>query len=152
MNTGIGIVGASYYLPPKRKAVSDVFRDEQIPAEALAANVDFQRDIGIEAVHLAGDETATSLALNATRRVLEKTNTDPSEIDLIIDFTSIPEEYIAPTWSAAGVVQHEIGATNAFATAVNTGGCASYHTTLKVACCPDGDSGSLSHGAPLCRG
>ena len=134
MTTGIGIVGASYYLPPKRKAVADIFRDEQIPTEPLAANVDFQRDIGIEAVHLAGDESATSLGLSAARKVLEKTGTDPGEIDLIIDFTSIPEEYIAPTWSAAGVIQHELGARNAFATAVNTGGCASYHTTLKVAC------------------
>src|SRR5439155_18307893 len=134
MNTGIGIVGASYYLPPKRKAVTDVFRDEQIPAEPLAANVDFQRDIGIEAVHVAGEESATGLALNAAKRVLEKTGTDPAEIDLILDFTSIPEEYIAPTWSAAGIVQKEIDATRAFASAVNTGGCASYHTTLKVAC------------------
>src|SRR3954451_13790233 len=91
-NMNIGIVGASYYLPPKRKAVSEVFRDEQIPAEQLAANVDFQRDIGIEAVHVAEHETATSLALNAVRSVLEKTKTDASEIDLIIDFTSIPEE------------------------------------------------------------
>ena len=45
MSTGIGIVGASYYLPPKKKAVTDIFRDEQIPTEPLAANVDFQRDI-----------------------------------------------------------------------------------------------------------
>lgn len=133
MTTEIGIVGASYYLPPRRKTVTDIFRDERIPAERLAANVDFQRDIGIEAVHLASDETATSLALNACRKVLDKTGIDPAEIDLIIDFTSIPEEYVAPTWSAAGIVQREIGATNAFATAVNTGGCASYHTTLKVA-------------------
>ncbi len=134
MNTGIGIVGASYYLPPKRKAVTDIFRDEQIPSEPLAANVDFQRDIGIEAVHVASEESATSLGLNASRSVLEKTGIDPAEIDLIIDFTSIPEEYVAPTWSAAGIVQKEIGATHAFVTAVNTGGCASYHTTLKVAC------------------
>jgi len=134
MSTGIGIVGASYYLPPKKKAVTDIFRDEQIPTEPLAANVDFQRDIGIESVHVASDESATSLALNACRGVLEKTGTGPGEIDLIIDFTSIPEEFVAPTWSAAGVIQEEIGATRAFATAVNTGGCASYHTTLKVAC------------------
>lgn len=133
MKTGIGIVGASYYLPPTRKAVADVFRDEEIPTERLAANVDFQNDIGIEAVHMAGGETATELALNACRKVLEKTGTDAGEIDLMIDFTSIPEEFIAPTWSAAGVVQHEIGASKAFATAVNTGGCASYHTALKVA-------------------
>ncbi|MBA3916904.1 MAG: hypothetical protein H0X25_24290, partial [Acidobacteriales bacterium] len=45
-----------------------------------------------------------------------------------------PEEHIAPAWSAAGLVQHELGAQGAFATAVNTGGCASYHTTLRVAC------------------
>jgi 3-oxoacyl-[acyl-carrier-protein] synthase-3 len=134
MNTKIGIVAASYYLPPKRKAVADVFRDEEIPAEPLAANVDFQKDIGIEAVHLAADETAASLALQASRRVLQQAAMDPAEIDLIIDFTSIPEEYIAPTWSAAGLIQKELGATRAFATAVNTGGCASYHTTLKVAC------------------
>jgi 3-oxoacyl-[acyl-carrier-protein] synthase-3 len=134
MDTSIGIVAASYFLPPKRKAVVDIFRDEEIPTEPLASNVDFKRDIGIEAVHVAGDETATSLALKASRRVLEKAAIDPLEIDLILDFTSIPEEYVAPTWSAAGLVQKELGATRAFATAVNTGGCASYHTTLKVAC------------------
>src|SRR5215467_2999318 len=133
MNAQIGIVGTSYYLPPRRKAVLDVFRDEQIPAEPLAANVDFQKDIGIGAIHLAEEESATSLALNACRSVIEKTKIDPAEIDLILDFTSIPEDYVAPTWSAAGVVQKEIGATRALATAVNTGGCASYHTTLKVA-------------------
>src|ERR1700739_4318213 len=133
MQTNIGIVAASYYLPPKRKSVADIFRDEEIPAEALAANVDFQRDIGIEAVHMACEETAASLALKACRQVVEKAAIDPAEIDLIFDFTSVPEEYVAPTWSAAGFIQKELGATRALATAVNTGGCASYHTTLKVA-------------------
>ena len=134
MPTDIGIVAASYYLPPKRKLVADIFRDEEIPVEPLAANVDFQRDIGIEAVHMACEETAASLALNACRKVIEKAAIDPREIDLIFDFTSVPEEYVAPTWSAAGFIQKELGATRALATAVNTGGCASYHTTLKVAC------------------
>jgi len=134
MDTNIGIVAASYYLPPGRKPVADIFRDEEIPAERLAANVDFQKDIGIEAVHVAGKETAADLALKACRSAIDKAGIDPKEIDLIVDFTSIPEEYIAPTWSAAGLIQKEIGATRAFATAENTGGCASYHTTLKVVC------------------
>jgi len=133
MNAKVGIVGTSYYMPPRRKTVIEVFRDEQIPAEPLAANVDFQKDIGIDAVHVAGEESATSVALKACRSVVEKTGIDPAEIDLILDFTSIPEDYIAPTWSAAGVVQKELGAKRALASAVNTGGCASYHTTLKVA-------------------
>lgn len=134
MTGNIGIVAASYYLPPGRKSVADIFRDEQIPAEPLAANVDFERDIGIEAVHVAEKETAAELALKACRSVIDKAGIDPQEIDLIFDFTSIPEDYVAPTWSAAGLIQKEIGATRAFATAQNTGGCASYHTTLKVAC------------------
>ena len=64
-------------------------------------------------------------AINAAKLTMAKSGIDPKEIDLIIDFTSIPEDYVAPTWSAAGQVQKEIGATRAFATAINTGGCAS---------------------------
>jgi 3-oxoacyl-[acyl-carrier-protein] synthase-3 len=134
MNPTIGIHAANYYLPPQKKALSDIFRDEEMPTEPLAASVDFKADIGIEAVHVAGNESAASLAINAARRVLNDSGMDPGEIDLIIDFTSIPEDYVAPTWSAAGLVQKEIGAKRAFATAINTGGCASYQTTLKVAC------------------
>ncbi|HEY7099300.1 MAG TPA: 3-oxoacyl-[acyl-carrier-protein] synthase III C-terminal domain-containing protein [Terriglobales bacterium] len=134
MNTNIGIHAANYYLPPQKKALADIFNDEEMPSEALAAAVDFKTDIGIEAVHVAGQETAASLAINAAKKVMQSSGVDPLEIDLIIDFTSIPEDYVAPTWSAAGQVQKEVGAKRAFATAINTGGCASYQTTLKVAC------------------
>ncbi len=132
MNAPIGILAAAYYLPPTRKAVADIFRDEAIPAERLAADVDFQADIGIEAVHVATDETATDLAIKAARRAIAQADLDPAEIDLVVGFTSIPEAYVAPTWSAAGAVQQAIGATRAVATAVNTGGCASFHATLKA--------------------
>jgi 3-oxoacyl-[acyl-carrier-protein] synthase III len=134
MNANIGILEANYYLPPTKKALSQVFEDEEKSTEAFAANVDFEKDIGIEALHVAKDETAADLAINAAKRTMAKSGIDPKEIDLIIDFTSIPEDYVAPTWSAAGQIQKEIGATRAFTTAINTGGCASYQTTLKVAC------------------
>jgi 3-oxoacyl-[acyl-carrier-protein] synthase-3 len=115
----IGILEAAYYLPPKRKPLTEVFRDEKPPEVALAANVDFERDIGIEAVHMAGEESASSVALKACRRVIEKSGIDPGEIDLIMGFTSIPEDYIAPTWCAAGYIQKELGAKRAFATAIS---------------------------------
>ncbi|WP_457654439.1 3-oxoacyl-ACP synthase III family protein [Rhodocaloribacter sp.] len=132
MNTPVGILAAAYFLPPARKPVAEVFRDEEIPAVKLAADVDFRRDIGIEAVHVAAGRSAAELALEAVRRVMDEAGMDPEEIDLIVDFTSIPEDHPAPTWSAAGLVQREIGARRAFATAVNTGGCASFHATLKT--------------------
>lgn len=134
LTTPIGIMAAAYYLPPTRKSVSAIFDDESIPAEPLAANVDFRRDIGIEAVHLAGEASAASLGLHACQQALAEAQLDPGEIDLILDFTSVPEEYVAPTWSAAGWIQHQLGANRALATAINTGGCASYHSALKAAC------------------
>ena len=134
MNTDIGIFAASYYFPPNKKPLTQVFEDEEKPTETLGANVDFEKDIGIEALHVAKEETAADLAINAAKQTMAKSGIHPEEIDLIIDFTSIPEDYVAPTWSAAGQVQKEIGAKRAFVTAINTGGCASYQTTLKVAC------------------
>lgn len=134
MNQNIGIFEANYYLPATKKSLSQVFEDEEKPTETFAANVDFEKDIGIEALHVAKNETAADLCINAAKLTMAKSGIDPKEIDLIIDFTSIPEDYVAPTWSAAGQVQKAIGATRAFTTAVNTGGCASYQTTLKVAC------------------
>ena len=134
MNGSIGILEANYYLPSTKKTLSQIFEDEEKPTAVFDANVDFEKDIGIDALHVAKDETATDLCMNAAKITMAKSGIDPKEIDLIIDFTSIPEDYVAPTWSAAGEVQKAIGATRAFTTAINTGGCASYQTTLKVAC------------------
>src|SRR4029079_9569689 len=121
MNSNIGIFEANYYLPPTKKALSQVFADEEISTEIFDANVDFEKDIGIDALHVAKEETAADLCINAARITLSKSGIDPKEIDLIIDFTSMPEDYVAPTWSAAGQVQQAIGATRAFTTAINTG-------------------------------
>jgi len=132
-NLAFGILGSATYLPPTRKPIEEVFRDEPLPSEALAADVDFQRDIGIDAVHLGGDLQPSSIGLEASRLALADARVEGSDLDLIIDFTSIPEDFPAPTWSAAGRVQHELGAERAFATAVNTGGCASFHVALKSA-------------------
>src|ERR1041385_4447381 len=120
MNRNIGILEATYYLPPTKKTLAQVFEDEEKPTQTFAAAVDFEKDIGIDALHIAKYETAADLCINAAKRTLDKSGIDPKEIDLIIDFTSIPEDYIAPTWSAAGQVQQAIGATNALATAINT--------------------------------
>ncbi|MHC5654024.1 3-oxoacyl-ACP synthase III family protein [Stappia sp.] len=126
----VGILSEAFYLPPDKKLVSDVFRDEDVPFGTLSKNIDFQRDIGIHDIHVT-DEMPSVLALEAARRALDEAGVAPDEVDLVVDFTSIPEDYVGPTWSAAGLVQEELGLVNAFATAVNTGGCASYHLALK---------------------
>ena len=62
MTDPIGILATGSYLPPTVKPVADVFRDEDIPSEALSTDVDFRNDIGIDTVHVAGELTATTPA------------------------------------------------------------------------------------------
>ena len=50
MNASIGILEANYYLPTTKKSLSQVFEDEERPAQVFGANVDFEKDIGIDAL------------------------------------------------------------------------------------------------------
>lgn len=127
----IGILAEAFHLPETKKPVSEIFRDEDVPFGTLSKNIDFQRDVGIEEVHVT-DAMPSELAVEASRMALDKAGLSPGEIGLVVDFTSIPEDYVGPTWSAAGLVQDALGIRDAFATAVNTGGCASYHLALKT--------------------
>ena len=132
MKTNIGILAEAYYLPQTKKKVHEIFDDENINFGTLSKNVDFRRDIGIEEVHVT-DELPSEVALKAAQRVISKAGISGADLDLIIDFTSIPQDYIGPTWSAAGLIQKELGASQAFCTALTTGGCASYHFALRSA-------------------
>lgn len=133
MKVQVGILAEAYYLPETKKKAQDIFNDEDIPFGTLAKNIDFRRDIGIEEVHVT-DEMSSAVALKAVQRVMEQAGISGKEIDVIVDFTSIPEDFIGPTWSLAGFIQDELGATNAFCTAITTGGCASYHFAVRAVC------------------
>lgn len=121
MKTDIGILMEGYYLPETKKKVHEIFCDEEIPVGTLAKKIDFRRDIGIEEVYVT-DELSSALALKAAQRVVSKAGLSGSDLDLIIDFTSIPQDYIGPTWSAAGLIQKELDASQAFCTAITSGG------------------------------
>ena len=129
----IGIEAEAYFLPETKRSVPKILEDEDVPFGTLAKNIDFRRDVGIEEVHVT-EELSSKLALRAVQQVLSKANITGSEIDLIIDFTSIPQDFIGPTWSAAGLIQKEINAHKAFYTAMTVGGCSSYHFALEAAC------------------
>lgn len=133
MREMIGIEAEAYFLPKSKKEVHKILDEEDIPFGTLAKDIDFRRDIGIEEVHVT-EELSSKLALRAVQQVISKANILGSEIDLIIDFTSIPQDYIGPTWSAAGLIQKEINAHKAFCTAITVGGCSSYHFALEAAC------------------
>lgn len=87
-------------------------------------------NVGIHQRHVMADDQVTSdLAVHAARAALEKAQTTPEDVDLIIVATDTPD-YISP--ATASVVQHKLGAKRAGTFDVNCA-CAAWVTGLDIA-------------------
>jgi 3-oxoacyl-[acyl-carrier-protein] synthase III len=72
---------------------------------------------------------ASHLGANAVNKLLKKTNTDPSEIDLLICATVTPDH---PFPASANIISHETGIKNAFSFDLNAG-CSGFLYSLATA-------------------
>jgi 3-oxoacyl-[acyl-carrier-protein] synthase-3 len=100
------ITGVAGYVPPKLLTNAELAR--------LVDTTDdwIQQRVGIRERHIADQGTASShLATAAAQRVLEKTHTNPEEIDLLIVATVTPDMFFPAT---ACLVQNRIGASRAW--------------------------------------
>jgi 3-oxoacyl-[acyl-carrier-protein] synthase-3 len=88
------------------------------------------QNVGIRERHVMADDQATSdLCVAAARQALERSDTRPDELDLIIVATDTPD-YLSPATSS--VVQAKLGALNAGTYDLNCA-CAGWVTALDVA-------------------
>jgi 3-oxoacyl-[acyl-carrier-protein] synthase-3 len=100
------ITGVAGYVPPKLLTNAELAR--------LVDTTDdwIQQRVGIRERHIADKGMASShLATAAARQVLEKTHTNPEEIDLLIVATVTPDMFFPAT---ACLVQNRIGASRAW--------------------------------------
>ena len=121
----IGIVDFELYLP-----------EEKITAEALSPLVNIPAHIlrdkmGINEKHVGGPEDhAAMMATKASKKLLEKTGTDPMALDMILFAGETYCEYVC--WTAAIKIQNELGADRAYAWDMGFR-CAATPLALKVA-------------------
>jgi 3-oxoacyl-[acyl-carrier-protein] synthase III len=100
------ITGAAGYLPPKVLTNADLEKIVETNDEWIRTRT------GIRERHISEGGTASShLATEAAKSLLEKTKTDPSEIDLIIVATVTPDMFFPAT---ACLVQDRLGAKRAW--------------------------------------
>jgi 3-oxoacyl-[acyl-carrier-protein] synthase-3 len=100
------ISGVAGYVPPKVLTNADLEKMVETNDEWIRTRT------GIRERHIAEDGTASShLATEAAKALLAKTNTDPSEIDLIIVATVTPDMFFPAT---ACLVQDRLGAKRAW--------------------------------------
>lgn len=88
---------------------------------------------GITACHVCQDETGSALALAAARKALERAGQPGAVMDVVIDYSILPQEYLVPAWNMSGKLQHELGATKSFTLGFSGGGATNVLVALQAA-------------------
>lgn len=125
MDYGIGILGASHYLPGR------IQTNEELCQVMTDVTPDWIiTKTGIKRRYLAkDDDSASSMATSAGKKLLEKYNLSPDHVDLIVVATFSPD-YMFPPVSAK--IQLNLGAKNAQIVDINTN-CTGFVTALTLA-------------------
>ncbi|WP_457654440.1 hypothetical protein [Rhodocaloribacter sp.] len=128
MTATVSIRSAACRFPVRQERVETLFREE-----GAAFSPETAARLGVEAVRLCDGETGSALALEAAREALARAGVDASALDVIVDFSILPQEYLVPAWNMSNKLQHELGATGAFTLGFSGGGATNFLVALKAA-------------------
>jgi 3-oxoacyl-[acyl-carrier-protein] synthase-3 len=124
----ISIRSAVCRFPPTRVDLEDLFNEEGAElSEQLRAR------LGIDSVRLCRDETGSELALDAAREALERSGVTAAQLDVIVDYTILPQEYLVPAWSMGNKLQADLGAKKAYTLGFSGGGASNFQVALSSA-------------------
>jgi 3-oxoacyl-[acyl-carrier-protein] synthase III len=128
MPAQVGIVAAACCLPPGRRSAADLLTGEG--GSLMSSNV---TRIGIDEVPAIEGETGSALALAAARQALERAGMTGAQLDVIVDYTTLPQDYLVPAWNMSNRLQHELGASKAFTVGFSGGGASNFLVALASA-------------------
>jgi 3-oxoacyl-[acyl-carrier-protein] synthase-3 len=128
MAATVGIAAAAIHVPPHRRPVEELFREEKVSAGSRLGN-----SLGIREVHLCQEETGSALALLAAQAALEKAGLKATDVQVIVDFSILPQEFLVPAWNMSNKLQHELGASGAFTVGFSGGGATNFLVALSYA-------------------
>jgi 3-oxoacyl-[acyl-carrier-protein] synthase-3 len=108
MDIPVGIAGWGTYFPAQIETAADLASRTGIPEDIL-------RDkMGIRQHHVASpEETVTMMATCAAQTAIQRAGIAPEQINLVISHGSEHKDHLV--WNAAAMVQHRVGAVNAYA-------------------------------------
>lgn len=107
-STTIGISGIGTYFPAQIQTAADLAPQTGIPEDIL------REKMGIRQRHVADEhDTVTHMASAAARKALTMAGVSGEQVNLVISHGSEHKDHLV--WNAAAKIQHNIGATNAYA-------------------------------------
>jgi len=128
VDTEIGIAAAAVTLPVGRRDVRSLFEEESATFHSeIAAR------LGIEKVPLCNGESGSALAFGACQEALRRAELDVAQLDMIVDYTILPQEYLVPAWNMSNRLQHKLGAKKAFTVGFSGGMASNFLVALSSA-------------------
>jgi 3-oxoacyl-[acyl-carrier-protein] synthase-3 len=104
----VGLVATASYLPERWMTAAEVGERSGIPEAVIVEK------FGLRGKHIAAeDEHVSDLSVRAAQNLLDETDFDPKEIDVVMYYGSMWRDYAV--WQSAPNIAQRIGATNAFA-------------------------------------
>jgi len=128
METQIGIAAAAVTLPGRKRDVESLFQEE-----SAMLNPDVAARLGIDEVPICNGESASALALAACQEALGRAELDVAQLDVIVDYTILPQEYLVPAWNMSNKLQYELDAKKAFTVGFSGGGATNFLVALSSA-------------------
>ena len=131
MKPAVGILSASYQVPKAKHLVEDLFREEGANYTPEIAG-----RLGIKQVHLqngAASETASNMAVASGREALQRAKVDPQTVNVVVEYSIMPQEYLVPVWNMSNKVQAEVGAPKSFVVGFSGGGSSNFMVALSSA-------------------
>jgi 3-oxoacyl-[acyl-carrier-protein] synthase-3 len=124
----VGVVSAASRLPSHKHAIAELFQ-----VEGVDLTEEIISRLGVDEVPLCNGESGSDLAVAAAREALERAGIAGSEVNVVVDYTILPQEYMVPVWNMSGKVQHEVGAESAFTIGFSGGGSSNFLVALNFA-------------------
>jgi 3-oxoacyl-[acyl-carrier-protein] synthase III len=141
MRAEVGILAACCHLPQHKRSVEDLFHEEGANFSA-----DVAARLGIKQVPIQnGDasETASNMAVAAGREALQRAKVDPLTVDVVVEYSIMPQEYLVPVWNMSNKVQAETGASKSFVVGFSGGGSSNFMVALSSAAAMLSENDSL---------
>ncbi|HEX3224747.1 MAG TPA: 3-oxoacyl-ACP synthase [Gaiellaceae bacterium] len=106
--TRVSLAATASYLPERWMTAAEVAERSGIDERVIVEK------FGLRGKHIAAeDEHVSDLSVNAATALLEETDFDPEQIDVVMYYGSMWKDY--SVWQAAPWIAHRIGATSAYA-------------------------------------
>ena len=128
MKASVGILAAAYCLPAAKRPAREIFRDE-----GVNLGPGLEARLGIAEVPVCNGETASNLAVEAAREALRRAGVDPMQVDVVVEYSVLPQEYLVPVWNMSNKVQAEVGASKSFVVGFSGGGATNFLVALSSA-------------------